>query len=86
MSKRKPKKIKSKVFAITVKRSYTTVVEIELPNTMSSLDLHRVANDYKVGQSSLNLHRQIWDNVSQKELEQMNCQTETLQVQHIGYK
>ena len=85
-ARRKPKRIKSKVFAVTVKRSYTTVVEIELPHTMKLLDVQRVCNDYKVGQSSLNLHRQIWDNVSQKELEQMNCHTETLQVQHIGYR
>jgi len=72
-----------KLFEIEVVRTYTTTIEVALPEELTPSGVERITLGNDLGQSG-NLQREeelffeIWDILGEAELEQ--CETETLSV------
>ena len=72
-----------KTFEIEVVRTYTTTVEVALPDEMTTSAVERITLGNDLGQSGNlkreeNLYHDIWDTLGEAELEQ--CDTEILSV------
>ena len=72
-----------KLFEIEVVRTYTTTIEVALPDNLSPSSVERITLGNDLGQSGNlkreeNLYHDIWDTLGEAELEQ--CDTSILSV------
>ena len=77
------KPIHMKLFEIEVVRTYTTTIEVALPDELKTSTVERITLGNDLGQSGNlateeRLFYEIWDTLGEAELEQ--CETETLSV------
>ena len=68
-----------KLFEIEVVRTYTTTIEVALPDELSPSDVERITNyELEDIEGYEHLYDEIWDTLGEAELEQ--CDTEMLTV------
>ena len=72
-----------KLFEIEVVRTYTTTIEVELPDNLTPSDAERITLGNNLGRFYTkeledDLYHEIWDTLGEAELEQ--CDTEILTV------
>ena len=65
-----------KLFEIEVVRTYTTTIEVELPDNLTPRDVEKMLKIY--GKYDKYLYDEVWDTLGEAELEQ--CDTEILSV------
>lgn len=65
-----------KAFEIEVVRTYTTTIEVELPDNLTPRDVEKMLKIY--GKYDKYLYDEVWDTLGEAELEQ--CDTEILSV------
>ena len=76
------KPIHMKLFEIEVVRTYTTIVEVALPDELSPSAVERITlGDTEPFPFENDLYHEIWDTLGEAELEQ--CDTEILSVKAI---
>ena len=68
-----------KLFEIEVVRTYTTTIEVALPDELTPSDVERITNyELEDIEGYQHLYDEIWDTLGEAELEQ--CNTEMLSV------
>ena len=68
-----------KTFEIEVVRTYTTTIEVALPDELTTSDVERITNyELEDIEGYQHLYDEIWDTLGEAELEQ--CNTEMLSV------
>ena len=68
-----------KLFEIEVVRTYTTTIEVALPDELTPSDVERITNyELEDIEGYEHLYDEIWDILGEAELEQ--CETEMLSV------
>ncbi len=67
-----------KKFEIEVVRTYTTTIEVELPDNLTPLEVEEITSYYPRPPAYAPIYDEIWDVISEKELEQM--ETELLEI------
>ena len=72
-----------KTFEIEVVRTYTTIIEVALPDHLSPSAVERITLGNDLGQSGNlateeRLFYEIWDTLSEAELQHMDVQTQTV--------
>ena len=68
-----------KTFEIEVVRTYTTTIEVELPDNLTASDVERIIKFPRTIRTFENdLYHEIWDTLGEAELEQ--CDTDMLSV------
>ena len=68
-----------KLFEIEVVRTYTTTIEVALPDELTPSDVERITNyELEDIEGYQHLYDEIWDTLGEAELEQ--CDTEMLSV------
>ena len=68
-----------KLFEIKVVRTYTTTIEVELPDNLTASDVERIIKFPRTIRTFENdLYHEIWDTLGEAELEQ--CDTDMLSV------
>ena len=61
-----------KTFEIEVVRTYTTTIEVEVPDNLTASDVERITTYNDVSEKEEDIYDEIWDQIGEKELEQMN--------------
>ena len=83
-----------KTFEIEVVRSYTTTIEVEVPDNLTASDVERIIHSPKILPKSYPsdnespyreeyLYDEIWDIIAEKELEQMDVEMLTCKVKML---
>ena len=68
-----------KLFEIEVVRTYTTIIEVALPDELTTSDVERITNyELEDIEGYQHLYDEIWDTLGEAELEQ--CDTSMLSV------
>ena len=70
-----------KTFEIEVVRTYTTTIEVELPDNLTPRDVEKMLKIY--GKYDGYLCDEIWDKLGEAELEQMDTEMQTCKVYEI---
>ena len=61
-----------KTFEIEVVRTYTTTIEVEVPDNLTASDVERITTYNDVSEKEEDIYDEIWDQIGEKELEQMD--------------
>tara|TARA_E500000305_G_scaffold109535_1_gene114853 strand:- start:1232 stop:1471 length:240 start_codon:yes stop_codon:yes gene_type:complete len=75
-----------KTFEIEVVRTYTTTIEVALPDNLTPSDVERITLGNNLGAYFLDalleqdLYHEIWDTLSDAELQHMDVQTQSVKV------
>tara|TARA_R100001594_G_scaffold49544_1_gene82465 strand:+ start:1124 stop:1348 length:225 start_codon:yes stop_codon:yes gene_type:complete len=73
-----------KTFEIEVVRTYTTTIEVELPDTYTPSDVRRITRNERVNTlEESEAYHEIWDKLSEAELEQMDTEMQTCKVYEL---
>ena len=73
-----------KTFEIEVVRTYTTTIEVELPDTYTPSDVRRITRNERVNTlEESEAYHEIWDKLGEAELEQMDTEMQTCKVYEL---
>ena len=77
-----------KTFEIEVVRTYTTTIQVELPNTYTPSDVRRITLGDCLGKldglfTENQAYHEIWDKLGEAELEQMDTEMQTCKVYEL---
>ena len=73
-----------KTFEIEMVRTYTTTIEVELPDNLTPRDVERITNyDLYDLEEHEYLYDEIWDIMSEAELEQMDVEMLTVKAKQL---
>ena len=79
-----------KTFEIEVVRTYTTTIEVEVPDNLMASDLERIAissvgpfGKDDVSEKEEDIYDEIWDQIGEKELEQMDTDLLEIKVKEL---
>ena len=61
-----------KTFEIEVVRTYTTTIEVEVPDNLSPFDAEVITTDSRTTSPHSDLHDEIWEQIGEQELQQMD--------------
>lgn len=71
-----------KKFEIEVVRTYTTTIEVELPDSLTTSEVERITC-YEDVKGNEYLYEDIWDIIAEKELEQMDTDILTCKAKEL---
>ena len=73
-----------KTFEIEVVRTYTTTIEVEVPDNLTTDEVERITNyDLCDLGGYAHLYDEIWEVMSEKELEQMDVEMLTVKAKEL---
>tara|TARA_R110000796_G_scaffold6811_2_gene23943 strand:+ start:820 stop:1041 length:222 start_codon:yes stop_codon:yes gene_type:complete len=72
-----------KTFEIEVVRTYTTTIEVEVPDNLTASDVERITTYNDVLEEEEDIYDEIWDQIGEKELEQMNTDMLTVKAKEL---
>lgn len=76
-----------KKFEIEMVRTYTTTIEVELPNNLTASEVEAITlgarYDTHWNSSIEDMHSNIWDIMGEKELEQMDTDMKSINVKEL---
>ena len=80
-----------KTFEIEVVRTYTTTIEVEVPDNLSPSDVERITLGNDLGRFYTkeledDLYNEIWDKLGEAELEQMDTEMQTCKVYELYHE
>ena len=67
-----------KTFEIEVVRTYTTTIEVETADHLTASDVERITMYNNVIEEEEDIYDEIWDTLSEAELQHMDVQTQTV--------
>jgi hypothetical protein len=77
-----------KKFEIEVVRTYTTTIEVELPDNLTTSEVEAITRgaryDTHWDSSIEDMHSNIWDKMGEAEMEQMDADIESIEVKELG--
>ena len=72
-----------KTFEIEVVRTYTTTIEVELPDNLTASDAERITQCQSLFGNEDDIFFEIWDKLGEAELEQMDTEMQTCKVKEL---
>ena len=80
-----------KTFEIEVVRTYTTTIEVELPDTYTPSDVRRITLGDCLGKldglyTENEAYHEIWDKLSEAELQHMDVQTQSVKAKELYHE
>jgi hypothetical protein len=80
-----------KTFEIEVVRTYTTTIQVELPDTYTPSDVRRITLGDRLGKldglyTENQAYHEIWDKLGEAELEQMDTEMQTCKVYELYHE
>ena len=80
-----------KTFEIEVVRTYTTTIEVELPDNLTPRDVERITLGNDIGrfytiEVENDVHDEIWDKMGEAELEQMDTDIKSIKVKELYHE
>ena len=64
-------------------RTYTTTIEVEVPDNLTASDVERITTYNDVLEEEEDIYDEIWDQIGEKELEQMNTDMLTVKAKEL---
>ena len=80
------KPINMKTFEIEVVRTYTTTIEVALPDNLTPSDVEEITlgnMPYEEWLSIQDIYSEIWDKLGEAELEQMDTDMQSIKVKEL---
>ena len=75
-----------KTFEIEVVRTYTTTIEVEVPDNLSPSYVEEITLGNTLCLRDEDLYHEIWDIIAEKELEQMDTGLESVKVKELYHE
>ena len=72
-----------KTFEIEVVRSFRTTFVVELPDNLTESDVERITMYNNVIEEEEDIYDEIWDTLSEAELQHMDVQTQTVKAKEL---
>jgi len=72
-----------KTFEIQVVRTYTTTIEVEVPDNISPCDAEVITTDSRTTSPHSDLHDEIWEQIGEQELQQMDTDLLSVKAKEI---
>ena len=72
-----------KTFEIEVVRIYTTTIEVETADHLTASDVERITMYNNVIEEEEDIYDEIWDTLSEAELQHMDVQTQTVKAKEL---
>lgn len=70
-----------KLFEIEMVRTYTTTIEVELPDNLTPRDVEKMLKTY--AKYDKYLYDEVWDTLGEAELEQMDTDMQSVKVKEL---
>ena len=75
-----------KTFEIEVVRTYTTTIEVETADHLMASDIKRITMYNNVLEEEEDIYDEIWEQIGEKELEQMDVGLESVKVKELYHE
>ena len=76
-----------KTFEIEVVRTYTTTIDIELPDNLTASDVRTITRNERVNTlEESEAYHEIWDKLGEAELEQMDTEMQSVKAKELYHE
>ena len=75
-----------KTFQIEVVRTYTTTIEVEVPDNLSAFDAEVITTDRRTTSPHSDLHDEIWEQIGEQELQQMDTDLLSVKAKEVYHE